>query len=111
MNSAKRPDGHYSTPLGKAAIRREGAALTILAYGTMVYVAEAAAAETGVDAEIIDLSTLLPLDLETIVASVKKTGRCVDRPRGDADVAASAPNWRRWCRSTASIISRRRSRG
>ena len=43
----------------------------------MVYVAEAAAAETGVDAEIIDLRSLLPLDLETIVASVKKTGRCV----------------------------------
>ncbi len=65
------------TPLGKAAIRREGRAVTILAYGTMVYVAEAAAAEAGVDAEIIDLRTLLPLDLETIVASVKKTGRCV----------------------------------
>ena len=71
------PDGHYVTPLGKAAIRRQGQALTVLAYGTMVYVAEAAAAETGVDAEIIDLRTLLPLDLETIVASVRKTGRCV----------------------------------
>src|SRR6202521_21728 len=57
------PDGHYVTPLGKAAIRRQGAALTILGYGTMVYVAEAAAAETGVDAEIIDLRTRLPLDL------------------------------------------------
>jgi len=71
------PEGHYATPLGKAAIRREGRAVTILAYGTMVYVAEAAAAEAGVDAEIIDLRTLLPLDLEAIVASVKKTGRCV----------------------------------
>ncbi len=71
------PDGHYATPLGKAAIRREGGALTILAYGTMVYVAEAAAAETGVDAEIVDLRTLLPLDLEAIVASVNKTGRCI----------------------------------
>ena len=49
----------------------------MLAYGTMVYVALAAAAETGVDAEIIDLRTLLPLDLETIEASVRKTGRCV----------------------------------
>ena len=39
--------------------------------------AEAAAAETGIDAEIIDLRTLLPLDIETIVASVRKTGRCV----------------------------------
>ncbi len=71
------PDGHYTVPLGKAAIRREGAAVTVLAYGTMVFVAEAAAEETGVDAEIIDLRTLLPYDLETIVASVKKTGRCV----------------------------------
>ena len=71
------PDGHYTVPLGKAAIRREGAAVTVLAYGTMVYVAEAAAAETGIDAEIVDLRTLLPLDLEAIVASVEKTGRCV----------------------------------
>ncbi len=69
-------DGYYSIPLGKAAIRRQGSALTVLAYGTMVYVALAAAAETGVDAEIVDLRTLLPLDLETIEASVRKTGRC-----------------------------------
>jgi 2-oxoisovalerate dehydrogenase E1 component beta subunit len=71
------PDGHYTVPLGKAAVRREGAAVTVLAYGTMVFVAEAAASETGIDAEIIDLRTLLPCDLDTIVASVTKTGRCV----------------------------------
>jgi 2-oxoisovalerate dehydrogenase E1 component beta subunit len=71
------PDGHYTVPLGKAAVRREGNAVTVLAYGTMVFVAETAAAETGIDAEIIDLRTLVPYDLETIVASVKKTGRCV----------------------------------
>ena len=71
------PADHYTVALGKAAVRREGSDVTILAYGTMVYVAEAAAAETGIDAEIIDLRTLLPLDLETIRASVKKTGRCV----------------------------------
>jgi 2-oxoisovalerate dehydrogenase E1 component beta subunit len=71
------PDGHYTVPLGKAAIRREGTAVTVLAYGTMVFVAEAAAQETGIDAEIIDLRTLLPYDLDTIVASVRKTGRCV----------------------------------
>jgi 2-oxoisovalerate dehydrogenase E1 component beta subunit len=70
-------DGHYTVPLGKAAIRRQGSAVTVLAYGTMVYVAEAAVEETGIDAEIIDLRTLLPLDLDAIVASVKKTGRCV----------------------------------
>jgi len=71
------PDGHYTVPLGKAAIRREGAAVTVLAYGTMVFVAEAAAQETGIEAEIIDLRTLVPYDLDTIAASVEKTGRCV----------------------------------
>lgn len=71
------PDGYYKVPLDKAAIVRPGAALTVLTYGTMVYVAQAAADETGLDAEIIDLRSLWPLDLETIVASVKKTGRCV----------------------------------
>jgi 2-oxoisovalerate dehydrogenase E1 component beta subunit len=71
------PGGHFTVPLGKAQVVREGAAVTVLAYGTMVFVVEAAAAETGVDAEIIDLRTLLPLDLEAIVASVRKTGRCV----------------------------------
>ena len=71
------PDGHYVVPLGTSAIRRQGAHLTILAYGTMVHVAMAAVAETGVDAEIIDLRTLLPLDLGAIQASVRKTGRCV----------------------------------
>lgn len=71
------PDGHYVVPLGKAAIRRQGAAVTIPTYGTMVHVALAAAAETGIDAEVIDLRTLVPLDLETIQASVQKTGRCV----------------------------------
>ena len=70
-------EGHYTVPLGKAAIRRQGRALTVLAYGTMVYVALAAAEETGIDAEIIDLRTLVPYDLETITASVAKTGRCV----------------------------------
>src|SRR3979409_103928 len=59
------PDGHSPVPLGKAAIRREGAAVTVLAYGTMVFVADAAAQETGIDAEIIDLRTLVPYDLET----------------------------------------------
>ena len=70
------PEGRYTVPLGKAAVRRPGAAVTVLAYGTMVFVAEAVA-ETGIDAEIVDLRTLVPLDLDTIVASVNKTGRCV----------------------------------
>jgi len=58
-------------------VARTGAALTVLAYGTMVHVTEAAVALSGVDAEIIDLRSLLPLDLATIRASVEKTGRCV----------------------------------
>ncbi len=51
--------------------------MTVLAYGTMVYVAQAAAAEMNIDAEIIDLRTLVPLDMDTIKVSVHKTGRCV----------------------------------
>ena len=71
------PEGHYTVPLDSAAVVRAGADLTVLAYGTMVFVCEAAAIESGIDAEIIDLRSLWPLDLPTIVASVKKTGRCV----------------------------------
>ncbi len=71
------PEGHYTIPLGKAARVREGSDITILTYGTMVHVAEAAINISGIDAELIDLRTLLPLDLETITASVQKTGRCV----------------------------------
>ena len=71
------PEGHYRVPLESAAVFRPGQAATVLTYGTMVFVCEAAANETGIDAEIIDLRSLWPLDLPTIVASVKKTGRCV----------------------------------
>ena len=71
------PEGHYSIPLGKAAVVRAGNDLTVLAYGTMVHVALASATDSGIDAEVIDLRTLMPVDIETIVASVQKTGRCV----------------------------------
>ena len=71
------PEGHYVVPLGKAATVREGEALTILAYGTMVHVALAVVEEMGVDAEVIDLRTLVPLDIEAVEASVRKTGRCL----------------------------------
>ena len=71
------PDGHYTVPLGKAEIVRPGADLTVLAYGTMVHIALAGAAEAGLDAEVIDLRTLLPVDVETIANSVNRTGRCV----------------------------------
>ena len=71
------PEGHYRVPLDSARVHRAGLEVTVLAYGTMVFVSEAAAAETGIDAEIVDLRTLWPLDLEAVVASVRKTGRCV----------------------------------
>jgi len=71
------PEGYYTVPLGKAAMVREGQDLTVIAYGTMVHVALAAVEELGVDADVIDLRTLIPLDIETIEASVRKTGRCL----------------------------------
>ena len=75
--ASETPEGHYSIPLGKAAVVREGSAATVLAYGTMVHVAMAAVAESGVDAEVIDLRTLWPVDIDAITQSVTKTGRCV----------------------------------
>ena len=71
------PEGYYSIPLGKARVVREGEALSVLAYGTMIHVAAAVMADKGVDAEIIDLRTLVPLDIETVQKSVEKTGRCL----------------------------------
>ncbi|HEY1146751.1 MAG TPA: alpha-ketoacid dehydrogenase subunit beta [Allosphingosinicella sp.] len=71
------PEGYYTVPLGKAAIARPGSEVTILAYGTMVHVAIATAEAAGIDAEVVDLRTIVPVDIETIEESVKKTGRCV----------------------------------
>ena len=71
------PEGYYRIPLGKARIAREGHALTVLAYGTMVHVAAAVCAEKGVDAEILDLRTIVPLDIEAVEESVHKTGKCM----------------------------------
>ena len=71
------PAGRYTVPLGKAEIRRTGSDVTIICYGTMVHVCEAAVKAKGIDGEIIDLRTLIPLDIDAIERSVKKTGRCV----------------------------------
>jgi 2-oxoisovalerate dehydrogenase E1 component beta subunit len=71
------PEDYYRIELGKANIVRAGNDLTILAYGTMVHVALATVEAVGIDAEVIDLRTLVPLDIEAIEASVKKTGRCM----------------------------------
>ncbi len=74
------PDDHYVVPFGQAATRRSGTHVTIAAYSRMVQVAMQAAsvlAERGVEAEVIDLRTLRPLDMDTVVRSVKKTGRAI----------------------------------
>lgn len=71
------PSDYYTIPIGRAEIVRAGEDVTVLCYGTMVHVCQAAAAHAEVDAEIIDLRTLSPLDVPTIVQSVEKTGRCV----------------------------------
>ncbi|CCN83807.1 2-oxoisovalerate dehydrogenase subunit betacomponent beta chain) (BCKDH E1-beta) [Vibrio nigripulchritudo SFn27] len=71
------PESHYSIPLGKAKIVLEGDDVTVLSYGTLVHVAEAAIRNNSLNAELIDLRSLMPLDIETIANSVEKTGRCV----------------------------------
>ena len=74
------PEGEHTVPLGQARVRREGKDVSLFAYGYMAQVcldAAAKAAEKGVEAEVVDLRTLVPLDIEAILASVKKTGRAV----------------------------------
>ena len=71
------PEDYYTVPIGMADVVREGAEVTVLAYGTMVHVALATAEAEGIDAEIIDIRTMAPLDVVTLKASVEKTGRCV----------------------------------
>ena len=93
------PEGHYTVPLGKAAVVREGEALTILAYGTMVHVALAAVEDNGIDAEVIDLRTLVPLDIDTIEESVRKTGRCL--------IAQEAPKTSGFASELATLVQER----
>ncbi|CAK7005225.1 MAG: 2-oxoisovalerate dehydrogenase subunit beta [Desulfovibrio sp.] len=72
------PEGEYVTPIGKAAVRREGRDITIVSCGAMVLKSLQAAtdlAKEGIEAEVIDLRTIAPLDKETILASVRKTSR------------------------------------
>lgn len=75
------PEGEYTIPLGKANVVREGTDVTILTYGAMVHTSVKAAEEIekqkGTQVEVIDLRTLQPLDMETIVASIKKTNRVI----------------------------------
>ncbi|MEJ2088967.1 MAG: alpha-ketoacid dehydrogenase subunit beta [Gammaproteobacteria bacterium] len=71
------PEDYYTLPIGRAEVVKEGEEVTVLCYGTMVHVCEAAANLAEVDAEIIDVRTLVPLDVETLKTSVEKTGRCL----------------------------------
>ena len=74
------PDGEYLVPIGKAIVRREGTDVTIVSYNKMMEVSKAAAVELakeGISAEVIDLRTIRPLNIETIINSVKKTNRLV----------------------------------
>ena len=74
------PEGEYIVPLGKAAVKRPGTDVTILTYGSGFYMSMDAAnqlAGMGIEAEVIDLRTLKPLDFETIAASIRKTNRAV----------------------------------
>ncbi|NQT93964.1 MAG: pyruvate dehydrogenase [Lentisphaerae bacterium] len=75
------PEEDYLVPLGQSDVKREGSDLTIVAWGPALHdalkAADALEQENGVSAEVIDIRSLVPLDIETIVDSVKKTGRCV----------------------------------
>jgi len=74
------PEEDYTVPLGSAKVVRQGDDVTVVAWGAMLYEALAAAeevAEEGVDAEVIDLRTLWPVDIDSVVASVERTGRVV----------------------------------
>ncbi|HUL59900.1 MAG TPA: alpha-ketoacid dehydrogenase subunit beta [Anaeromyxobacteraceae bacterium] len=74
------PEGEYALPIGQARVTREGRQVTVIAWGAMWHEADRAAREAeaeGLDCEVLDLRSLLPLDIDAVVASVSKTGRAV----------------------------------
>jgi len=86
------PEASYAIPFGEAAVVREGRAATIVSYGLMVHRALDAAAQLakeGVEVEVIDLRTLSPLDIDTVLESVEKTGHlvCVDEANPRCSIA------------------------
>ena len=97
------PPGHYTVPIGKARIVQEGSDLTIVTWGAMTATsqkaAEKLAKEDGASVEIIDLRTLAPLDLDAVLASIFKTGRCV--------IAHEAPNTGSWAAELSALIAER----
>lgn len=87
------PEGHYTVALGKANVVRDGKDISIITYGAMVHEAIAAAKDLekeGISVEIIDLRTLSPLDIDTILASVKKTGRVIVAQEAQRQAGVSA---------------------
>jgi pyruvate dehydrogenase E1 component beta subunit len=87
------PEGEYTVPIGKAKVVREGKDVTIIAYGLMVHTALKAAQElekSGVSAEVIDVRTLVPLDIDTIVASIQKTNRAIVVQEAQKSAGAAA---------------------
>lgn len=88
------PDGEYTVPLGKADVKKEGKDISIITYGAMVHSSLKAAEELekdGISAEVIDLRTVSPIDIETILESVKKTNRAivVQEAQKQAGIAAN----------------------
>jgi 2-oxoisovalerate dehydrogenase E1 component len=84
------PTDHYTLPIGRARVRQPGDDLTVVTYGGMVPVSLEAASRVEASIEVIDLRTLFPWDRETVLGSVRKTGRLllVQEPQGSAGVAA-----------------------
>ena len=97
------PSNHYTVDIGKARVVKEGTDITFLTWGAMTVTCEKAAErlekEDGASVEIIDLRTLAPLDLDAILASVGKTGRCV--------IAHEAPNTGSWAAELSALIAER----
>jgi pyruvate dehydrogenase E1 component beta subunit len=74
------PEDAYEIPLGKANVLTEGNDVTVIAFGSMTSIAQGAVAlaeDSGISAELIDLRTVWPLDIDTVIGSIQKTGRCV----------------------------------
>ena len=97
------PAGHYTVEIGKARLVKEGKDITLLTWGAMTVTCEKAAErlekEDGASVEILDLRTLAPLDLDAVLASVGKTGRCV--------IAHEAPNTGSWAAELSALIAER----
>lgn len=97
------PAGRYTVEIGKARLVKEGKDITLLTWGAMTVTCEKAAErlekEDGASVEVLDLRTLAPLDLEAVLASVGKTGRCV--------IAHEAPNTGSWAAELSALIAER----